>query len=115
MIADKLSSLQNISMSIHPDSLLPPEVSQAMSKASVGHRLSLLRRAYGYSPAEMADSLGIERTYWSRYEKGRQGLSDSVAALLVIRFDITLDWLMLGRGNKLPIDVAEKIRSLPPE
>lgn len=102
-------------MSLKPESMLPPEMTQAMRNESVGYRLRLLRRALGKSPSEMADSLGIERTYWSRYEKGRQGLSDSVAALLVIRHDVTLDYLMLGIEAKLPLDLAEKIRSLPSE
>ena len=86
-----------------------------MRKEAVGHRLKLLRRALGKSPSEMADTLDIDRSYWSRFENGRQGLSDSVAALLVIRFGVTLDFLMLGHYDKLPLDLAEKIRSLPPE
>lgn len=102
-------------MSIKPDSLLPRDVYETMSRENVGRRLGMLRRALGYTPSEMADSLGIERTYWSRYEKGRQGLSDGVAALLCIRFGVTLDWLILGRWDKLPLDLAEKLRSLPPE
>ncbi len=102
-------------MSLKPESMLPQEVAQAMRNEAVGHRLSLLRRAIGKSPSEMADMLDIERTYWSRFEKGRQGLSDTVAALLVIRLGVTLDWLVLGRWDKLPLDLAEKIRSLPPE
>ena len=102
-------------MSLKPDSLLPPEVSKAMRNEAVGKRLALLRRALEKRPAEMADLLGIERTYWSRFEKGRQGLSDGVAALLVVRFGVTLDFIMLGRWDKLPVDLAEKMRALPPE
>lgn len=102
-------------MSLKPESLLPPDVWQSMRNEAVGHRLALLRRALGLSPSQMADTLGIDRTYWSRFEHGRQGLSDSVAALLVIRFGVTLDYILLGRGDKLPLDLAEKIRSLPPE
>lgn len=60
----------------------------------------------------MADGLGIARTYWSRYENGKQGLSDSVAALLCIRYGVTLDFLMLNRWDKLPFDLAEKIRAV---
>lgn len=102
-------------MSIKPDSLLPTEVVQAMRNDAVGHRLKLLRRALDKRPAEMADLLGIERTYWSRFENGRQGLSDSVAALLVINFGVTLDFLTLGRWEGLPVGLAHKMRNLPPE
>jgi plasmid maintenance system antidote protein VapI len=98
-------------MSIKKESLLPREVSDAMRDAAVGERLRLLRLAVGKSPAEMADSLDIERTYWSRYEKGRQGLSDGVAALLVVRFGVTLDFLIMGRWDSLPVNLAEKMRA----
>lgn len=115
MIATPTETADVPAMSIKSDSLLPADISQAMRNEAVGHRLSLLRRALGLKPAEMADSLGIERTYWSRYEKGRQGLSDSVAALLVVRTGVTLDFLILGRWDRLPFDLAEKMRALPPE
>lgn len=115
MIARTNGPAQISGMSIKPESLLPREVSLAMRNDAVGARLAKLRQALGLSPSEMADSLGIERTYWSRYEKGRQGLSDAVAALLVVRFGVTLDYLMLGKFDKLPLDLAEKIRALPSE
>lgn len=99
-------------MSLKRDSLLPPDVVEAMRNEAVGHRLKLLRLALDRSPSEMADSLGIERTYWTRYEKGRQGLSDSVAALLCVRYGVTLDWLILGDWSKLPLDLSEKIRAV---
>ena len=98
-------------MSLKPESLLPPDVSAAMRNDAVGKRLRLLREAFGLKPSEMADLLGIQRTYWSRFENGKQGLSDSVAALLVVRFGVTLDFLILGRWDRLPIDVVEKIRA----
>lgn len=111
MIAPELNHAQSADMSIKRDSLLPKNVADAMRNESVGYRLMLLRLALDLSPSEMADTLGIERTYWTRYEKGRQGLSDSVAALLCVRFGVTLDWLILGDWSKLPLDLSEKIRS----
>ncbi|MFX4298536.1 helix-turn-helix domain-containing protein [Pseudosulfitobacter pseudonitzschiae] len=86
-----------------------------MTDEAVGRRLKSLREAMDLSPSEMADTLGIERTYWTRYEKGRQGLSDSVAALLVLRFSVTLDYLIMGDDSKLPVSIFEKIRSKKPE
>lgn len=115
MIVYDLSEAQFRAMSIKRDSLLPPTVVEAMKNDAVGRRLRLLRLAFDLSPSEMADTLGIERTYWTRYEKGRQGLSDSVAALLCIRFGVTLDWLILGDWSKLPFDLSEKIRSVQSE
>ena len=102
-------------MSIKSESLLPQEVAQRMSNRAVGERLRLLRVALGLTPSEISDYLGIERTYWSRFEKGRQGLSDSVAALLTIRFGVTLDYLILGDASNLPVALSEKIRAVDPE
>lgn len=99
-------------MSLKPENLLPPEVSEAMRKESVGRRLKMLRLALEKTPSEMADALDIDRTYWSRFEKGRQGLSDSVAALLSVRYGVTLDFLILNRWDKLPVDLAEKLRAV---
>lgn len=102
-------------MTLHRDSLLPQNIVEAMKNDAVGHRLKMLRLALGLSPSQMADTLGIERTYWSRFENGRQGLSDTVAALLCVRFGVTLDWIVLGDWSKLPLDLSEKIRSVQPK
>lgn len=77
----------------------------------IGARMRLIREAYGLKPAEIADMLGIERTYWSRFEGGRRPINDEVAYLLVDRFGVTLDFLMLGRWDTLRLDVAEKLRA----
>lgn len=59
----------------------------------------------------MAARLGVERTYWSRFELGRRGLSDDMAVLLVARFGVTLDWLSLGRTEGLPLWLADRLRA----
>ena len=85
----------------------PPE----MLPENIGKRMKLLREAFDLQPSEIADMIGIERTYWTRFEKGHRPISDLAAYLLVDRFGITLDWLILGRWDKLPLDVANKLRS----
>lgn len=99
-------------MKTNPDNLLPEEYVRAMRPESIGARLALLRRALGHSPSEMADLLGIERTYWSRFENGRRAINETTAALLVARFGVTLDFLILGRWDKLPFDLATKMRDV---
>lgn len=88
------------------------QAAAAMSAEAIGHRLQLLRRAVGLSPSEMADQLGIERTYWSRFERGRRPLTESVAVLLVERYGVTLDFLILGRWGGVPLELAERMRGL---
>lgn len=94
-------------MTTTPGPRIPPE----MRPERIGERMALLRAAFGMKPAEMADFLGVERTYWTRFEKGRRPVSDEVAYLLTERFGITLDWLLLGKMDKLPLDVADKLRA----
>jgi len=95
-----------------PESFLAESTASEMRPEKIGHRLYLLREALGMKPSEIADYLGIERTYWSRFEGGKRAISDVVAALLVERFGVTLDFLILGRWDRLPLDLAEKMRSV---
>lgn len=95
-----------------PETLLPDNVQTEMRPERIGYRLRLLRLALEMSPSEIADSLDIERTYWSRFEGGRRPVTESVAALLVVRYGITLDWLILGRWDSLPFALAQKMRAI---
>ncbi|WP_191090161.1 helix-turn-helix domain-containing protein [Histidinibacterium aquaticum] len=91
--------------SIHPD------LAGAMNPKAIGERLVLLRTAFGLRSSEVADLLGVDRAYYNRFEHGKRMVSDSVAVLLVDRFGVTLDWLILGRSNTLTVDLAEKLRA----
>jgi transcriptional regulator with XRE-family HTH domain len=88
-----------------------PRIPREMYPDKIGARMRLIREAYGLKPAEIADMLDIERTYWSRFEGGRRAINDEVAYLLVEKFNVTLDFLMLGRWDTLRVDVAEKLRA----
>lgn len=114
MIATQMVIGQTRPMAAMPEQL-PREMRSEMTPERIGHRLYLLRTALGMSPSEMADRLGIERTYWSRFEGGRRAITESMAALLVARFGVTLDFIILGRWDKLPLDLAEAMRSIPPK
>lgn len=98
-----------------PKHLLSEGIAFEMRPERIGARLTLLREALGLRPAEIADQLGIERTYWSRFEGGKRAISDTVAALLVDRYGVTLDFLILGRWDKLPFDLASKMRAVDSE
>ena len=88
------------------------EMFAEMQPERIGYRLSLLRRAKGLQKSQMADILDIERTYWSRFENGKRPLSNGVAALITERFGVTLDFLILGKWDKLPLDLAEVMRNI---
>lgn len=112
VIATNPVTLRWLGMAVPPRKSVPYEMRQAMRDESIGARLRLLREAKKLKPAQIADLLDIERTYWSRFEKGNRRLNDDVAALLVDRFGVTLDFLFLDRWDKLPLDLAEDMRRL---
>lgn len=113
VIAVSVTRHQSSGMGQNPESLLPKAMAAEMRPERIGDRLRVLREAHGLKPSEISDMLGIERTYWSRFEGGKRAVTEPVAALLVSRFGITLDWLILGRWDKLPFDLAQKLRAVP--
>lgn len=94
------------------EKLLNPGTLSEMRSDRIGYRMKLLRLALGFRPAEISDHLGIERTYWSRTENGGRALPDTLAALIVERFGVTLDFLILGKWDKLPVDLAMKMKQV---
>jgi plasmid maintenance system antidote protein VapI len=111
VIVNKMVISQIRTMVTQLKSNLSPKSVEAMRPQQIGYRLKLLRNAFDLKPSEIADLLGIERTYWSRFENGKRAITDTVAVALVERFDVTLDFLILGRWEKLPFDLAERLRA----
>lgn len=112
VIATRVVTMQGAAMAEPAKSLLSDHIQAEMRPERIGHRLMLLREALGLKPAEIADMLAIERTYWSRFEGGKRAVNETTAALLVERFGVSLDFLILGRWDKLPLDLAQKMRAV---
>jgi plasmid maintenance system antidote protein VapI len=111
-IATNMVIRQCASMETKITANLSPHLRSEMTPERIGYRLMLLREALGITPSVMADRLGIPRTYWSRFEGGKRAISDDVAAMLVERFGVTLDFLILGKWDKLPMDLADQMRAV---
>ncbi|WP_406736333.1 helix-turn-helix domain-containing protein [Thioclava sp. GXIMD4215] len=111
-IATKLVTGHDQPMTNAQEKLLSTHTYTEMRPENIGRRLTILREALGLEKAEIADALGIERTYWSRFENGKRPISDTTAALLCERYGVTLDFLILGRWNTLPLELATKMRSV---
>lgn len=114
-IETKLVIRHSADMATKQTSRLSQATLNEMAPERIGFRLMLLREALGLKPSEMADMLDIERTYWSRFEGGKRAITETVAAILVERFGVTLDFIILGRWDRLPLDLAEKMRALSAE
>ena len=114
-IATRLVMADGPAMNTELATLVPVSMLTEMRPERIGHRLMLLRTALGLKPSEISDVLGIQRTYWSRFESGNRRVSEHVAALLVDRFGVSLDFLILGRWDRLPLELAQKMRSVEAE
>jgi hypothetical protein len=102
-------------MTTNTKKLLSPGLLSEMSADRIGHRLKLLRLALGLTPSQISDQLDMPRTYWSRFEGGKRPITDTFGAVLVERYGVTLDFLILGRWDKLPLDLAEQMRRIDAE
>ena len=112
VIATKSVTAHLATMAASPKNEIPEDVLAQMRPERIGYRLGLLREAHNLKPSEMADMLGIERTYWSRFENGRRAITEKHAALLVHKFGVTMDFLILGKWDRLPLELAERMRKV---
>ena len=62
-----------------------------------GMRISKLRMECGKTQQQMADKLKISLDHYRALENGRRGGSLDLLIELAITFDISLDYLILGR------------------
>ena len=86
-------------------------VPETMRAESIGERLRLIREAAGLKPAEMAELLGVERTYWTRWEKGHRPVPNDICWQLTERFDVDLDYILAGSTKSVPAEMQAKLRT----
>ncbi|MFC2155526.1 helix-turn-helix domain-containing protein [Acidobacteriota bacterium] len=61
-------------------------------------RIKKVREDMGYSPGRMAELFGITRSGYVKYEAGHSYPRPQVMFILTRDFDISLDWLISGKG-----------------
>lgn len=88
-------------------------------REAISKRFIEIRQAVGLTHQQLADSLYIARTTYTRYESGTLIPSLYTMNLLSNRLNISLDWLLLGKGSmflmKKEKGSAEKERPAPPD
>lgn len=112
VIEANLVTAQSRGMSKPQDHLIERHGLVELKPERIGYRMRVLREALGLKPSEIADMLGIERTYWSRFENGTRPVTPVVQALLRQRFGVSLDYLILGDWSHLPHDLALRMRDV---
>lgn len=65
-----------------------------------GERIRQLRIKSGYTQEKIAGLLNVDRSFYSRIEAGKSGCTVDLFVLLSELFNVSLDYLILGRYNK---------------
>ena len=68
-----------------------------------GERIRQLRIQKGFTQERIAEELNIDQSFFGRIETGKKGCSVDLFIQLSTLFDVSLDYLILGRyHNALP-------------
>ncbi|MBT9383473.1 helix-turn-helix domain-containing protein [Pseudooceanicola sp. CBS1P-1] len=75
----------------------------------VGKRLVQLREYLRLNQGEFADTVGIDRSSYSKIEKGTKPLKAEMAYAISERWGASMDFLYRGRLTDLPHKMAEAL------
>ena len=81
----------------------------------VGKRIRREREDRGYTREKFAELAGISPQFLAEIENGKKGMSSTTLYKICTRFDISADYLLLGRlaSANLPATVNDQLRALP--
>lgn len=77
--------------------------------AVVAHRLAAVRHALGLSKAELADMLEIDRSSYTKIEKGVKALLPRNAYKLFKLYGVDMNFIYLGQVGGLPSKLSSKV------
>lgn len=80
---------------------------QSMDPALVGERLRMLREHHEMHSGAFADSVGIDRSSYSKIEQGKKPLKADMAFRIAERWGVSMDFLYRGRLTELPPTLAD--------
>lgn len=72
-------------------------------------RLIAAREALGYNKADFADAIGIDRSSYTKIEKGQKPLLPREAHRIWQLFHVDLNYLYLGELGGLPSHLSSKV------
>lgn len=77
----------------------------------VAERLIALREAIGLQKGEFADVIGIDRSSYSKIEKGKKPLLPPHAYKIFTLYGVDMNYLYLGQIGGLPDRLSRKVTS----
>lgn len=75
----------------------------------VAPRLVALREALGLSKSEFADRVGIDRSSYTKLEKGEKALQPDRAHRIFQLYGADLNYIYLGQVGGLPANLSARI------
>jgi transcriptional regulator with XRE-family HTH domain len=95
-----------------PSVIKPPPSGSEIHPTRVAMRLQALREATGLGPSEFADSVNIDRSSYTKIEKGDKPLHQYMAYDIAVIYDVTMEYLYRGSTSDrdLPDKLAQAIR-----
>lgn len=76
-----------------------------------GKRIQELRKSHGMTQAQLAEALNISLDHLRKIEGGQRGCSVDLLITLAAAFDVSLDFLVLGRGGSVTA-ARDKLQTL---
>ena len=73
---------------------------QYYNETETGNRIKNLRMQHGMSQEELAQKLTINFDHLGRIERGHKGMSIDVAITIATEFQVSLDYLLLGKTQQ---------------
>lgn len=67
------------------------------SVPTLGERIKQIRKIYGLSQADFAESIGASGAYISKIEKGFENASDTFLKLISCKFNVSFEYLKTGK------------------
>jgi transcriptional regulator with XRE-family HTH domain len=98
---DGMKNEQNKTISVNP-----------FHPTKVGERLAALREFHGKTKAEFADSVGIDRSSYTKIENGTKPLKADMAFDIAENWGVSMDFLYRGRLTELPRSLSDALVSM---
>lgn len=73
-----------------------------------GERIRQLRKQHGYTQEQLSQVLDIDRRYYGRVEIGKRGCSIDLLIQLSEFFDVSIDYLILGKYHRVASEETER-------
>lgn len=76
---------------------------------SVAARLRAMREALGLKKSELADAIGLDRSSYTKIEKGEKPLLPKDAYRIFTLYGVDMNFLYLGQVGGVPVSLSKRL------